>query len=136
MAKQALTGSEEVNIFLADIEHPLKNEIEELRKIILEADNNLTELIKWNAPNFCFEGDDRITMRIHPSKQIQLILHRGAKVQQMPKDKLINDASGILTWKTNDRAVATFTNMEEIKLKKSHLIQIINNWLKASKKQD
>ena len=42
MAKQKLSGKEEVNHFLAQLEHPLKPEIEELRAIILQANNKLT----------------------------------------------------------------------------------------------
>jgi DNA-binding transcriptional ArsR family regulator len=132
MAKQKLTGSEEVSKFLAALEHPLRPEIEELRKIILHSNNGLTELIKWNAPSFRLGGDDRITMRIHPPQQVQLVFHRGSKVQQLPKDKLITDDSGLLSWKTNDRAVATFKSIEDIKLRKADLIEIVDKWLKAT----
>lgn len=127
------TNTEDVTAFLAGLKHPLKNEIDEIRKIVLSSNKGLAEIIKWNAPSFCHKGEDRITMRIHPPKQIQLIFHRGTKVQKIPKDKLINDASGILAWKTNDRAVATFTSMGDIKLKTSSLVEIINKWLKATK---
>jgi hypothetical protein len=133
MSKQKLTGSEEVTHFMAELEHPFKKEIEQLRKIILEANKDLTETIKWNAPSFCFEGEDRITMRIHPPKQVQLIFHRGAKVQELPKERLITDNSGLLVWKTNDRAVATFANMEDILSKTTVLTKIVGDWLDATK---
>ncbi|MBC7829263.1 MAG: DUF1801 domain-containing protein [Chitinophagaceae bacterium] len=110
----------------------MKKEIEKIRKIVLNANTGLTEHIKWNAPSFCFLGDDRITMRIYPIKNIQLIFHRGAKVKQQPKNKLISDDSGLLLWKENDRAVMTLTNMEDIKSKEPHLIEIVNKWLKAT----
>lgn len=132
MAKEKLTGSQEVINFLNALEHPLKKEIERIRKIILSANKDLTEHIKWNAPSFCFEGDDKITMRIYPVKNIQLIFHRGAKVKQQPKTKLINDDSGILIWKENDRAVMTLTSMEDIKSKKIHILEIVNKWLSAT----
>lgn len=131
MAK--LTGSREVTQFLADLEHPLKKEIGQIRKIVLSANQELTEIIKWNAPSFCYKDEDRITMRIHPPKNIQLIFHRGAKVQQQPKGKLIRDDSGMLVWKTNDRAVATFASFAEIKLKTPDLVEIINKWVEATK---
>lgn len=130
MAKQV--GSTEVTQFLEQLDHPLKPEIEALRKIVLEANSGLSEGVKWNAPSYTYNGEDRITMRIHPPKQVQLIFHRGAKVQQEPKDRLIADDSGILSWKTNDRAVATFKSMETIQSKKTALTEIINKWLKAS----
>ena len=136
MAKQKLTGSEEVAQFMVALEHPFKEEIVQIRKIILEANKDLTENIKWNAPNFCLGGEDRITMRIYPPKQIQLIFHRGAKVQEMPKETLIADNSGILSWKTNDRAVATLANSTDIAAKSADLVLIINAWLKAAKTED
>jgi len=136
MAKPKLSGNEEVNKFLEDLEHPLKKEIFQIRKIVLNANKDLTEIIKWNAPSFCYKDEDRITMRIYPPKNIQLIFHRGAKVQQQPKDKLITNSSGILTWKTNDRAVATFVSASDIESKKIDLIEIINKWIEASKIPD
>jgi hypothetical protein len=135
MAKQKSTGSEEVTHFMSALEHPFKAEIEQIRKIILAANKDLTENIKWNAPSFCLGGEDRITMRIHPPKQIQLIFHRGAKVLEMPKVPLISDNSGILSWKTNDRAVATFLSSADIEAKSEALILIINAWLKAATKE-
>lgn len=91
MAKQTANLNSEVTNFLDELSHPLRNEIEFLRNCILLTNKNLTESIKWNAPNFCINDEDRITMRIHPPKQIQLIFHRGAKVQALPKSNLIAD---------------------------------------------
>ena len=66
-----------------------------------------------------------------PPKNIQLVFHRGAKVKEMPKDKLINDTFGLLKWAANDRAVATFNSMEEVENLKAQLIETINKWVKA-----
>ncbi len=94
--------------------------------------SGLTENIKWNGPSYHFNNSDRITMRIQPPKQVQLIFHRGAKVQEQPKDKIIKDDSGLLTWKENDRAVATFKNMADIENSKSDLATIIKDWISAA----
>ena len=100
--------STEVSTFLDELNHPLRMEIENLREFILNSDVRITENIKWNGPNYCINNEDRITMRVQPPKQIQLIFHRGAKVQEIPKNRIIEDDSGLLIWKTSDRAVATF----------------------------
>jgi uncharacterized protein YdhG (YjbR/CyaY superfamily) len=126
-------GQQTVQQFLNELQHPLKKEIVYLRKIILAANKNLTENIKWNGPNFCLDAEDRITMRIFPPKQIQLIFHRGAKVLAQPKNKLIKDDSDILVWKTNDRAVATFLSVTDIRTKGYILNKIINEWIKNAK---
>ena len=123
----------DVTKFLDELNHPLRAEIEELRQIILNSINGLTENVKWNGPNYCFEEQDRVTMRIQPPKQIQLIFHRGAKKIIQPKDNLIDDKSGLLIWKENDRALVTFKNSDEIKKAESNLVKIINSWINAAK---
>lgn len=123
----------EVTEFLDRQNHPLRMEIELLRKIILESESSLTENIKWNGPNYAVNNEDRITMRIQPPKQIQLIFHRGAKKQEQPATCIIDDNSGILVWKENDRAVATFKNVAEIEQSRSLLREIVGKWIKAAK---
>lgn len=130
MTKQS---SREVTDFLDELNHPLRKEIEVLRNSILASNKGLTENIKWNAPNYCFENEDRITMRIQPmTTKVQLIFHRGAKKQEQPKDKLIANKSKILVWKENDRAIITFKNSQEIENGKAELEKIINEWIKAT----
>jgi hypothetical protein len=119
-----------VTLFLDELQHPLRKEIELLRNIILTTNVSISENIKWNGPNYVFENNDRITMRVQP-KQIQLIFHRGAKVLEQPKEKLINDDSGMLVWKTNDRAIATFKNLDEISSNSATLVDIVTKWLKV-----
>lgn len=127
MPKYNVHLSSEVTALLESLNHPLRKEIDKLRHIILTADNTLTENVKWNGPNYRVETDDRITMRVQPPKQIQLIFHRGAKKLAQPKDKLTSDKSGLLTWKENDRAVATFKSMTDINNTAADLTQIIKD---------
>jgi len=122
----------EVTALLDTLNPPFRNEIEQLRHLILSADSGLTENVKWNGPNYCFDNEDRITMRVQAPKQVQLIFHRGAKVKEQPKDKLIKDESGILAWKENDRAVASFKNMAEIENRKEDLMTIVRDWIRAA----
>lgn len=121
-----------VTKFLDGLNHPFRQEIEALRLAILQANGSLVETIKWNAPNYSVGTEDRITMRIHPPKQVQLIFHRGAKVKEQPKDKLIEEDSDLLDWKANDRAIATFTNMASIAASQQALVKIIQDWVKIT----
>lgn len=132
MVKQT-NFNNEVTYFLDEQNHPLRKEIERLRICILKANRYLTENIKWNGPNFCFDKEDRITMRIQPPKQIQIIFHRGAKVLKQPKVKLINEDFGMLIWKGNDRAIATFKNMQDIQNGETNFTKIIKEWINATK---
>jgi uncharacterized protein YdhG (YjbR/CyaY superfamily) len=123
----------EVTNFLESQNHPLRKEIEELRNVILSSNKHLAENIKWNAPNYCFGNEDRITMKIQPlASNIQLIFHRGAKKKEQPKERLIANKNKILIWKENDRAIIAFKNSKEIESAKAELKTIINEWIIAS----
>lgn len=124
--------STEVSTFLDELKHPFRIEIEELREIILNSDARISENIKWNGPNYIVSNEDRITMRVQPPKQIQLIFHRGVKVLEIPKEKIIEDDSGLLLWKTNDRAIATFRNLAEIEINRINLNEIVKKWIHAT----
>lgn len=133
MANQLTNLNNEVTEFLDGLNHPLRQEIEQLRFYIHSADHNLAENIKWNGPNYSLGGEDRITMKIQPPKNIQIIFHRGAKKQAQPKDKLIEDHSNLLIWKENDRAVAVFRNISEINNAETNLTEIVKKWISATK---
>jgi hypothetical protein len=132
MHHQAQVLSEEVTQFLDGLNHPLRKEIEKLRQTIASADLPLRENVKWNGPNYTSNGDDRITMKIQPPKVIQIIFHRGAKVKEQPAGKLISDESGMLSWRENDRAIATFRTIQDITDRKNDLVNAVRNWISAT----
>jgi hypothetical protein len=124
-----------VSTFLLSLKHPKQEEIDVLRACILGAHENITENIKWNSPNYCFQNEDRITLRIQPIslKAIQVIFHCGAKTKQELSRKILQNDYPILEWKSNDRAVASFLNLEEITKHKEMLCEIVNEWLHETK---
>ena len=95
-------------------------------------DQKLDESIKWNGPNYSYNGEDRITMKIMPPKQIQLVFHRGAKKLEQPANRIIDDPSGLLSWRENDRAIASFKNMEEVQKAHQNLKTLIVKWIAAT----
>lgn len=122
-----------VDDFLKELKHPRKKEIEELRKIIMSADKRLKEKIKWNAPSYCFNDDDRITFNLSGKGFIRLIFHCGVK----PSDKKLNaplfkDATGLLQWAANDRAIARFDSLKAIQECKKELINIVKKWIEVT----
>ncbi len=121
--------NQEVTRFLIELNHPFIEDINELRTIILSSEKEIIENIKWNGPNYTFNNQDFLTMRINPPKKIQLIFHRGTKKLQQPENKLIQDTSNLLVWKENDRAIATFNYLSEIKLNKNIVINLVKNWI-------
>lgn len=119
--------------YMNNLEHPLKREIEEVRKIILDANGNLTEHIKWNAPSFCFNNEDRVTFNLHGKGYFKLVFHRGAKVKDnMGNEPLFEDNTGILDWVAADRATVKFIDMNDVDAKREKLVDVVNKWLKIS----
>ena len=133
MAKKLNNLNAEVSAFLDALKHPLRAEIEALRNCILTANASLAEDIKWNGPNYSLNGNDRITMRVQPPKQVQLIFHRGAKKLAQPKNKLIASTSKLLDWKENDRAMISFKTLKDIEAADKELSTIVKQWLEAAK---
>ena len=72
--KRGESTPEDVEIFLAALDHPLKPEILALRQIILAADPSITEGIKWNVPSFR-TSEYFATMHLRAKDGIHVILH-------------------------------------------------------------
>tara|TARA_A100000171_G_C2137659_1_gene151689 strand:+ start:3335 stop:3724 length:390 start_codon:yes stop_codon:yes gene_type:complete len=126
-------NSQQVIDFLDQAQHPLRSEIDYLRNIINNSAPELNEHIKWNAPSFMLNGDDRITFNLPPNqKTIRLVFHQGAKKKEQPSARLISDTPDWFKWATNDRAVVTFSSKEDIKSKEEQIITLIKKWVSKS----
>ncbi len=127
------TGQEQVATFLEALEHPLKAEIEAVRSIILEANAQLTEKIKWKAPSFCVNDADRITFNLHGHDRFMLIFHCGSQVTPYANNgPLFEDDTRRLKWVSGDRATITFRSMDDVIGMKRDLTQVINRWIQAT----
>ncbi len=122
--------TEAVDQFLEALEHPLKAEIEAVRSIILSADEQITEHIKWNGPSFCYAGVDRVTFNLHPADSIQLVFHRGAKVKSS-EGFVFEDHSGLMKWVRSDRAVVTLKDMQDIEANRAALTDLVKAWIET-----
>jgi hypothetical protein len=123
----------DLHTWLEELEHPLKQEMLELREIILEANKQLTEHIKWNAPSYCINGEDRITFNLRAKDQVRLVFHCGVKIKARKlKGKISSDTHQWLEWAADDRALLSFSDMIEIMQKKKTIQQIIKEWIKIT----
>lgn len=127
MAKQV----DGVDEFMRKLEHPMKREIEAVRAIVKDADGRITERIKWNAPSFCYAGDDRVTFKLYPPERIQLVFHRGAKVKDGEPFSFTDD-SGLLAWVASGRGLVTFENMEDVEAKAPALRELVRRWVQTT----
>lgn len=126
--------NKEVSEFLDNLNHPFRKEIEALREIILDSHPDIGENIKWNGPNYTVNGHDRITIKVNPTKSFHLILHTGAKVQQQPAKKILENDYGILIWRSNDRAIADFKKAGDFTKVSVQISEIVKNWLEKTSK--
>jgi hypothetical protein len=126
--KPSVNKTAEVDAFMAQLNHPLKAEVQAVRDIIKGVNPAITEHIKWNAPSFCYNGDDKVTMNLHSKDYLQLIFHRGAKVKDN-KDFTFEDNTGLLEWLAADRATIKLHDMNDVTAKKAALAQVVNQWM-------
>jgi uncharacterized protein YdhG (YjbR/CyaY superfamily) len=127
------SGPEQVADFMLTAKHPLKKAMATLQEIIHSANKNITEHIKWNAPSFCFGGDDRITFNLHKADCVMIIFHCGAKGKEMKgKEPIFKDTTGLLEWLSNERAVIKIYSLDEVNQKKANLIKVVKQWIKET----
>jgi hypothetical protein len=120
-----------VDSFLESLDHPLKPVIERLRLAVLDADDAITERIKWRAPSFCFHSVDRVTFNLRPLHHVQLIFHRGAKTID---DDFNFDASkwnGLFVMIGPDRGQVIFPSAEVATARQEEFVGLVREWVRA-----
>jgi hypothetical protein len=121
-------ASAEVERLLAALDHPLKPEILALRQIILAADPCIGEEVKWNAPSFR-TTEHFATFHLRAKGGVQVVLHLGAKPRETPSRLPIDDPQRLLTWRSNDRALAQFAGLREVEARREAFAAIIRQWI-------
>jgi hypothetical protein len=71
--------SPEVDAWFGHLDHPLKAEMLEVRRIILKTDKRIGETIKWKSPTFVFEGN-MASIDPRAKKHVNLMFHLGASL--------------------------------------------------------
>lgn len=120
-----------VTEFLKDQDEDKRVLVNSLRKIILDSEPLLTENIKWNAPNYVFNGEDRITFNLmNKEGTVKIILHMGANKKEDKKSKpILEDNSSLIEWNSNIRGTLTFTSVRSINAQQEKLATIVKRWL-------
>jgi hypothetical protein len=116
-----LSDQQQVEEFMKKLEHPLKQEMELVKSIILNANYKIQERVKWNAPSF-FYLKDMAAFNPRDLKKIHLIFifHNG---------KMIKESEGLLEGEYKDRRMAYFYSREDIMAKKPALEKVVNKWV-------
>lgn len=123
---------EQVTNYLHTLDHPLKEVVTALRKIILAIDDNIGEQIKWNSLCFCYTGAmqpfnpkeykrDIVVFNLHKKDFVLLVFPTGAK---------LSNKTGFLEGQfTDSRKIATFFTLNDVKNKQTDLQTTLQEWL-------
>jgi uncharacterized protein YdeI (YjbR/CyaY-like superfamily) len=114
-----LSDADKVNEYMDKLEHPLKAEMEAVRKII-KSNKQIKERIKWAAPSYYYKADI-VTFNHRAIKQVHLVFHHPS---------IVNIKSTILEGTYKDRRMAYFSDIDEIKTKSKELKMIIDELVK------
>lgn len=120
-----------VDEFLSDQTPEKLEQINTLRKIIMRIEPTLIENIKWNAPNYVYKGEDRITFNLmNRQNQVKVLIHMGAtkKENKAAKPVLVDD-EGIVEWNSDIRGTLAFKDLQEITSREASLEKVIKRWL-------
>lgn len=120
------TSANDVDAFLATLDHPRKAEIEAIRALILGADERVREEVKWNAPSF-YITEHFATFKLRPATTVQIVFHTGAKVKPGAGAMKIEDPAGLLTWAAKDRCVATVADLNDAG--RAAFVSIVRQWI-------
>jgi len=117
--------------FFNDLDDEKRLQVETLRKRILETEPQLEERIKWNAPSYALNGDDRITFNLMTKQgAVKLVLHMGTSRKENKKgDPVMEDESGLIEWSSDIRGIVTFADIGDIRSKTIQLRTILEKWL-------
>jgi hypothetical protein len=119
-----MTDTEQVEAYLATLNHPHKAEIAALRTIILNANNKIAERIKWKVPSFYYRDNPKHDLAaFHPrttdAAHLVLVFPRG----------LVPDDTGLLEGVWKDRRMAKFTTLDDVQARRPALEAVVNAWV-------
>lgn len=101
-----------------------------VREYILDAAPDLKEHIKWNAPSYVQDGQDRITFNLlNKEGLVKLVFHMGASRKEDRKAKPILKNAPIVEWISDIRGYVTFTNLNQITGLEKDIKDVVSRWL-------
>ena len=110
------TDEQQVNDWMNKLEHPLKDEIDAVRKIIKDSNKEIQEHIKWNAPSY-YTSADIVTFNHRATKHVHLVFHHPS---------IVKIKSALLEGDYKDRRMLYLPDMKAVKANKKELQRIIN----------
>ena len=110
-----------VDEWFATYDNPQKPLVMAVRDVVLDADERVTETIKWQAPTFVFAGN---IASFYPrsKKHVSLMFHQGASLP---------DPDGLLEGEGDTSRVAKFLDADDLAAKAGALQALVRAWVDA-----
>jgi hypothetical protein len=113
-------STKKVDEFLQILKHPLKAEMEAVRKIICEASPKIIEDVKWGGPSFDYK-EPMATFNPRITAYVAIIFHNG---------ELLCEKSDLLEPGPKGKAYIKFHSLAEVVKNKAKLQKIVREWIK------
>jgi len=122
---------ESVTAFIQQLEPAFGELVETLRQLILSADAEIGEQIKWNSPAFFYQGQMKpFNPKEYKRDIVVMNIRKGVALLVFPTGAAIPDGRGILEGNyTDGRRLCTFNNLEDVAKKGKELQDVIRQWL-------
>ena len=119
-----MTDTEQIDAYLATLDHPHKAEIAAIRTTILAASDQIAERIKWHVPSFFYKHNPKHDLAaFHPrtrdAAHLILVFPNG----------LVPDPTNLLAGNWQDRRMAKFYTLADVQAKQLPLAAIVNAWV-------
>jgi hypothetical protein len=124
-ATKTAGNTAQVDEFMDQLDHPLKAEVEMVRKIIKDVNPEIVEQIKWKAPSFSYKGEYLVTFNLWERKRIHLVFHN---------PMIARVKSKLLEGDDDERRMAYFTDQDDIRLKTPALQKALQDLIKLQRK--
>ena len=121
-----IAGTKKVDEFMDGFDHPFKAEVQTVRDIIKNVNNDIAEEIKWNAPSFSYNGEYLVTFNLWEREHIHLVFHN----PEISKVK-----SKLLEGDYDHRRMAHLFGQDDIKVKRPALEKVLKDLIKLQKKE-
>lgn len=120
-----------IDEFMGSLDGDKRMQITVLRQVIVSVDPAIREHIKWNAPSYVLDGEDRVTFNVmNKEGVVKLVLHMGATRKENKTDSpVLVEENEIIEWNSDIRGTISFKSMEDVTSNKAALSLILKKWL-------
>jgi hypothetical protein len=111
--------SPEVDAWFERYDNPLRELVQAVRAVMLEADDRVTETIKWQAPTFVYRGN--IASFFPKAKgHVTLMFHQGAT---------LDDPTGLLQGDGDTSRSVKIADAGDLAAKRDALAGLVRAWI-------